>query len=60
MSTQQIDEEFLKILACPQCHGEFKLEGDWLLCQGECKRKYPIKNGIPMLRLEDGLPAEGE
>ncbi len=60
MSSQQIDEEFLEILACPRCRGEFKQEGDWLVCQGECKHKYPIKDGIPMLRLEDGVATEGE
>ena len=57
---EQIDEKLLKILACPNCHGEFRLVEGWLVCQGECRRRYPIKDGIPMLRLEDGVAAEAQ
>jgi uncharacterized protein YbaR (Trm112 family) len=40
--------ELLKILACPACKGELKLEKEKLVCLN-CKKIYPIKNGIPVL-----------
>lgn len=59
-----VDKELLDILACPvsDCHGEIKLdeEDQKLVCQ-KCGRKYPIRDGIPvMLADEAELPEEQE
>jgi uncharacterized protein YbaR (Trm112 family) len=42
--------ELYSILACPMCKADIKYSTDyrWLVCT-KCKRKYPIKNGIPVL-----------
>jgi hypothetical protein len=50
-----IDEEFLKILACPACKTAIRLEADRLVCD-RCGRRFPIRDGIPILLLEE---AEG-
>ena len=52
-----IDQELLNILACPKCKGEVKLteEGDGLVCDA-CKLKYPIKDDIPVMLIDE---AEG-
>lgn len=47
-----IDEELLKILACPKCKGELKLEEDGLLCEN-CRLLYPIKDGIPIMLIDE-------
>jgi len=47
-----IDERLLKILVCPQCHGELLLESDRLVCQG-CGLRYPIRDGIPVMLIEE-------
>ena len=47
-----IDEELLKILACPACKSGIKLENDKIRCTG-CNRKYPIKDGIPVMLVEE-------
>jgi len=53
-----IDEELLKILACPLCKTDVKLEGDKLVCVS-CGRRYPIKDGIPVMLVEEAeLPDE--
>ena len=53
-----IDEELLKILACPLCKTDVKLEGDKLVCVN-CGRRYPIKDGIPVMLVEEAeLPDE--
>ncbi|MBT9145313.1 MAG: hypothetical protein DDT42_01183 [candidate division WS2 bacterium] len=46
-----IDKELLEILACPVCKGDVKEIDDKIICL-ECKRRYPIKDGVPIM-LED-------
>lgn len=55
-----IDKDFLEILACPACKTSVRQEDDWLVCQ-KCKRRYPIRDGIPIMLLEEAqLPAKDE
>lgn len=49
-----IDEELLKILACPACKTEVKLEGERLICQNpQCGLRYPIRAGIPVMLIDE-------
>lgn len=52
-----LNEELLEILACPKCKGslEYDKENERLLCH-ECKLRYPIKNDIPIMLIEDAEP----
>lgn len=54
-----IDKELLEILACPLCKTEVRLEkkgeAEFLTC-GQCSRRYPIRDGIPVMLVEE---AEG-
>jgi len=49
-----IDKELLKILACPKCKGDLKYDekNDKLICE-KCRLAYPIKDGIPVLLIEE-------
>lgn len=47
-----IDKELLDILACPACKADVALEGDRIVC-AECGRRYPIKDGIPIMLIEE-------
>ncbi len=51
-----LSEELLAILACPACKTKVALVAEtWLVCQNEaCRRKYPIKDGIPVMLIEEG------
>lgn len=54
-----IDKEFLEILACPACKGEVRLdeEAERITCQS-CGRRYPIRNGIPVMLIDEAeLPS---
>ena len=44
------DESLISILACPMCKGSLNVDREktGLTCR-ECKAKYPIREGIPML-----------
>lgn len=50
-----IDDELLGILACPNCRGkvEYREEGDVIVCTGRCKYRYPIRDGIPVMLIEE-------
>ena len=50
-----IDQELLEILACPACKSPVRLEGERLICTS-CDRRYPIRDGIPIMLVEE---AEG-
>lgn len=54
-----VSQELLDILRCPVCvhnepeGGELEHRGDWLIC-GDCGRKYPIRDDIPVMLIEEG------
>ena len=49
-----IDKELLDILACPACKKDVKLEGDKIVCTNpECGLRYPIRDGIPVMLIEE-------
>ncbi|MBI4354471.1 MAG: Trm112 family protein [Candidatus Omnitrophica bacterium] len=53
-----IDPKLLDILACPLCKTEVKLDGDRLVCV-QCGRRYPIRDGIPVMLVEEAeLPSQ--
>jgi len=41
--------DLLEMLACPVCRKPLVLRGEDALKCNECKRVYPIRNGIPIL-----------
>ena len=47
-----IDPALLDMLACPACKTEVKLQGDRLVCV-QCGRRYPIRDGIPVMLIEE-------
>lgn len=54
-----IDKELLDILACPVCKTEVRLEQEKIVCT-KCGRRYPIKDDIPIMLVEEAeLQEEG-
>lgn len=47
-----IDKELLGILACPACKADVKLEGGKIVCT-QCLRRYPIKDDIPIMLIDE-------
>lgn len=54
-----IDPKLLEILACPVCKAEVKLEGDRLVCV-QCGRRFPIRDGIPVMLIEEAEEPKGQ
>ncbi len=55
-----ISQDLLEILRCPDCvrekEGLLELAHDtWLVCtEPDCKRKYPIRDDIPVMLIDEG------
>ena len=47
-----IDKRLLEILACPACKTAVREEGDRLVCSA-CARRFPVREGIPVMLLEE-------
>jgi uncharacterized protein len=53
----EVDPELLAILACPLDKQPVTRQGNYLVCQ-ECKRHYPIRDGIPVMLIDEALTPE--
>lgn len=52
----ELDAKLLEQLVCPQCKGklDYEIEEEVLIC-GECKLAYPIRDGIPVMLVEEAV-----
>jgi uncharacterized protein YbaR (Trm112 family) len=52
--SMSINKELLDILACPKCKGNITLneKENGLVCNN-CKLLYPIKDGIPIMLIDE-------
>jgi uncharacterized protein YbaR (Trm112 family) len=53
----EVDAELLAILACPLDKQPVNRVGNYLVCQ-ECQRHYPIRDGIPVMLIDEALTPE--
>ncbi len=56
LEDRMVSQELLDLLVCPACKSQVKLVQEvWLVCQNpDCRRKYPIRNDIPIMLIEEG------
>ncbi len=47
-----IDQQLLAILACPACQGDVIFKDEKIVCTA-CGRRYPIKDGIPVMLVDE-------
>lgn len=52
-----VPKELLEILVCPADHGELAEEraadGSERLACGRCRRRYPVRDGIPVMLIDE-------
>lgn len=54
-----MDQTYIDILACPSCHGIVQEDVGYFVCQS-CGYRYPIREGIPVMLVEEALPPVGK
>lgn len=54
-----IPQQLLEILVCPKCRGELEYrEAEPALICHHCKLKYPVRDGIPIMLIDEAIPLE--
>jgi hypothetical protein len=59
-----ISQDLLEILCCPKCKGDLALtvsasREEGLVCSS-CDLLYPIRDGIPVMLIEEALPYKAD
>ncbi len=56
-----LDKELLEILACPNCRGnvEYRESEQLIVCVGECRYQYPVRDDIPVMLIDEAAKPEG-
>jgi len=49
-----ISEELMDILVCPACKGDLRQEDPELVCT-QCGLRYPVRDGIPIMLVEEAV-----
>ena len=52
MAESYLPADFLDRLVCPQCKGQLKAAESSLQCD-HCRLAFPIKEGIPVMLIEE-------
>jgi hypothetical protein len=53
----KLSKELLEIMACPKCKTPVVQEEDSIQCTNkECRLRYPIRDGIPIMLIEEAKP----
>ena len=55
----EFNEELLGLMECPVAHAPLVQAGEWLYSTDpNTRRKYPIRDGIPIMLIEESQVAE--
>jgi uncharacterized protein YbaR (Trm112 family) len=55
-----IDPDLLRILVCPACRGELRPPAPRGLECSACGRVYPVRDGIPVMLVEEAGPPRSD
>ena len=54
-----IDKVLLTMLACPACRGDVEEKNEMIICVS-CGRQYPVRNGIPIMLVDEAKKERGK
>lgn len=52
----ELPPELLEIIRCPACLGEFLPPEPSALVCSRCRLRYPVRNGVPVLLVDEAEP----
>ena len=52
-----LSPQLLEVLVCPKCRGalEYREAQSELVCHA-CRLRYPVRDGIPIMLIDEALP----
>ncbi|QBI19204.1 Trm112 family protein [Egibacter rhizosphaerae] len=55
-----VSRDLVELLVCPACRGaiEYKERRDLIICTA-CDRRYPVRDGIPVMLVEEATQPSG-
>lgn len=53
-----LDKKLMEILVCPKCKGPVEFRADDQIICAACKLAYPIKDGIPVMLIDEAVRFE--
>jgi uncharacterized protein len=57
-SPMTLPPKLLEILVCPKCKGTLAYrEGDSSLVCSACRLRYPVRDGIPIMLIDEATPS---
>ncbi len=60
MSSRSVDSKLLEILVCPLTKGPLRYDSDKQeLISDKAKLAYPIRDGIPIMLIDEARPLDG-
>jgi uncharacterized protein len=52
-----VPRQLLEILVCPKCRGELEYrETEQVLLCKQCRLSYPVRDGIPIMLIDEATP----
>ena len=59
VTVTSVSEDLLAILVCPRCKGPLRAmpDGEGLDCDA-CGLRFPVRDGLPVMLVEDAQPLE--
>jgi uncharacterized protein len=55
-----VDQELLEILICPNCRGDVNyVEAEEVIVCTSCGYRYPVRDGIPVMLIDEAEKPEG-
>ncbi len=54
-----LSPQLLAILVCPKCHGELEYrEGESSLVCRACRLRYPVRDDVPVMLIDEAMPLD--
>ena len=52
-----LNKELIEIMVCPDCRGKVTETDDFVKCNS-CGKRYPIRDGIPIMLISEAITPE--
>lgn len=55
----QLAKQLIDVLVCPKCKGTLEVVTDSALRCNSCQVDYPVRDGVPIMLIDEAVPVQG-